>query len=117
MSEGPHISTRVMRGARKVISDCACVKKGERTLIITDPGIDPRVSMSLLEASRQAGSEGLVAIMGRRRSANDDPPARVVDMMLKSDVIICPTSLTVFYTNAKRRACQRGARANDIPDS
>jgi len=99
-----------MRGARKVVSECARVKKGERTLIVTDPGVDPLVSMALLEASREAGSEAVVAIIARRGSANEDLPARVADMMLKSDVVICATSLTVFYTNAKREACRRGAR-------
>ena len=99
-----------MRGARKVIEECARVKKGEGTLIVTDPDIDPLVSIALLEASCEACSEALIATIGRRNSENMDPPARVVDMMLKSDVIICATFLTMYYTSAKWKACQKGAR-------
>ena len=104
------MTKRWLKGARKVIEVCACVRKGERTLIVTDIDTDPMVSMSLLEACRDAGSEALIAMIGRRRSANEAPPPRVVDLMLRSDVIICPTHLTMFYTDAKRRACRRGAR-------
>jgi leucyl aminopeptidase (aminopeptidase T) len=99
-----------MKGAHKVIRTCACVRKGEKVLIVTDPGIDPLVSVALLEACKAAGSEGIVAIIAPRELATDPPPARVVDLMLKSDVILCPTSVTMFYTEAKNRACRRGAR-------
>ena len=99
-----------MRGARKVVRDCARVKQGEKTLIVTDTNIDPLVSISLLEASRELKSEALVATIYGGRPAREDPPDRVVDMMLKSDVVICPTSATMFYTDAKYRACRRGVR-------
>ena len=98
-----------MRGATKVVEVCASIKRGERTLILTDPGIDPLVSMSLLKSAQEAGSEAVVVTL-LRKAANDEPPRRVLDLMLKSDVIISPTSVTMYYTNAKRKACQRGAR-------
>lgn len=104
------MTKRWLKGARKVIEVCACVKKRESTLIVTDIDTDRLVSMCLLEACRDAGSEALIAIIGRRRSANEEPPPRVVDLMLSSDVIICPTCLTMFYTEAKCKACRRGAR-------
>ena len=98
-----------MRGADKVIRVCASVEKRERILILTDPGVDPMVSIALLRAARKAGSEAIVATF-LRDSANDEPPRRITDLMLKSDVIICPTSVTIYYTNAKLKACKKGAR-------
>ncbi|MGA2790632.1 MAG: aminopeptidase [Candidatus Bathyarchaeia archaeon] len=98
-----------MRGANKVLKVCASVKRGERTLILTDPGIDPMVPISLVQAATEVGSEAIVATLVRH-SANDEPPRRVVNLMLNSDVILSTTSVTMFYTNAKRKACERGAR-------
>lgn len=101
---------RPIDGARKIMRVCASVKKKEKTLIITDPGVDPQVPLYLLEASVELGSEALIAVTGHRRSLNDEPPQRVTDMMMKSDIILGVGSLHMFFTRAKRKACRRGAR-------
>lgn len=98
-----------MKGARKVLQVCAAVRRGERTLILADPDIDPRVAFSLQHAAIKAGSEAIVAILVRR-AANDEPPRRILNLMLSSDVILTPTKVTMFYTNAKKKACENGAR-------
>jgi leucyl aminopeptidase (aminopeptidase T) len=98
-----------VKGARKVVHVCAAVRRGERTLILTDPDMDPRVALSLQQAAIEAGSEAIVTTFVRH-AANDEPPRRVLNLMLNSDVILTPTKVTMFYTNAKRKACENGAR-------
>jgi len=99
-----------MRGAMKVIRNCLGVRSGDKVLIITDSGIDPFVSACLFQAATQLRAEPVTATIPIRSSANDDPPRRVVRMMLQSDAIACPTTVTMFYTNSARRACSGGAR-------
>jgi leucyl aminopeptidase (aminopeptidase T) len=48
--------------------------------------------------------------MKARAFPGDEPPPPVVAAMLSADVIICPTSRTLYHTDARTAACRKGAR-------
>jgi len=98
------------KGALAVVRDCACVRPGERVLIISDRAVDGIVGSAIADAAATLCAEVVLAIMDPRSRPGDEPPPHVELAMMGSDVIICPTSTTLFYTKARIKACQRGAR-------
>jgi leucyl aminopeptidase (aminopeptidase T) len=102
--------TRAFRGAVNLFRTCAHAKPGEKALIVTDSETDVAIARTIMVAATQLGLEAIAIMMRPRVLPGDEPPARVVAAMLSSDVIICPTSRTLFHTTARTAACARGAR-------
>lgn len=101
---------RAFKGALNLLRTCAHVKPRERILIVTDSDTDAAVASTILAAATQLRVEAIAITMRTRALPGDEPPAPVVAAMLSSDVIICPTSRTLFHTNVRTVACRRGAR-------
>jgi leucyl aminopeptidase (aminopeptidase T) len=102
--------TRGFKGALNLLSTCAHAKPGERVLIVTDSSTDAAIANTIMAAAIQLGLEASAITMRPRTLPGDEPPAPVVAAMLSSDVIICPTSRTLFHTNARTASCRKGAR-------
>jgi leucyl aminopeptidase (aminopeptidase T) len=102
--------TRAFNGALNLLRVCAQAKLGEKVLIVTDSKTDGAIASTIMAAATKLGIEAFVITMRPRALPGDEPPAPVVAAMLSSDVIICPTSRTLFHTNARTAACRRGAR-------
>jgi leucyl aminopeptidase (aminopeptidase T) len=104
------IIVQMLDGAQKVIKECARTKPDENVLIVTDTEIDMSVAVALACAAHLEGAEPVIALMVPRKGHAEEPPATVREAMLASDVIITPTSKTLFHTKATRDACKKGAR-------
>lgn len=101
---------QMLRGAKKAIKECANVKPKEKVLIITDTEIDFSISTALAAAAYYEGAEPVIAMMTPRKGHAEEPPSHIREAMLASDVILTPTSKTLFHTKATRDACKKGAR-------
>jgi leucyl aminopeptidase (aminopeptidase T) len=101
---------RAFAGALNLLRTCAKVRLHERVLIVTDCHTDPAIARTIMAAASQLGAEALTVTMNPRVLPGDEPPPPVVAAMLSSDVIICPTSRTLYHTNARTEACRKGAR-------
>ncbi|MGC1123249.1 MAG: aminopeptidase [Candidatus Methanofastidiosia archaeon] len=101
---------QMMMGAKKVIKECAQTKPGEKVLIVTDTEIEFSISAALAAAAYYENAEPLIAVMTPRKGHAEEPPAHVREAMLASDVIVTPTSKTLFHTKATRDSCAKGAR-------
>jgi len=102
--------TKAFRGALNLLHTCAHAKHGEKVLIVTDSEMDAAIASTVMAAATQLGLEAITITMRPRALPGDEPPTPVVAAMLSSDVIICPTSRTLFHTNARTAACRKGAR-------
>jgi leucyl aminopeptidase (aminopeptidase T) len=102
--------TRAFKGALNLLRTCAHAKPGEKVLIVTDSETDVAIARTIMAAAADLGLEAIAITMRPRVLPGDEPPAPVVAAMLSSDVIICPTSRTLFHTTARTAACARGAR-------
>ena len=102
--------TRALKGALNLLRTCASARPGEKVLIVTDSETDPRIARTIMAAATQVGLENVAITIRPRVLPGDEPPAPVVAAMLSSDVIICPTSRTLFHTIARTAACAKGAR-------
>jgi len=101
---------KALKGSVSLLRVCAGAKRGEQVLVVTDSATDPAVATTIMVAASRLGVEASEVKMKPRILPGDEPPAPVVAAMLAADVIICPTSRTLFHTNARTEACRKGAR-------
>jgi leucyl aminopeptidase (aminopeptidase T) len=101
---------RAYKGAVNLLRTCANVRPSEQVLIITDSATEPAVADTIMDAASTLGIEATKMTMEPRALPGNEPPAPVTAAMLSADVIICPTSRTLYHTKARTTACRKGAR-------
>lgn len=97
-------------GALKVVKTCAAVQPGELVLILTDAAVPRQVAEALVFATIAAEATAITLTMPRPSRPGAEPPPLVAEAMKQANVILAPTSLSVFHTEAVRSACAAGAR-------
>jgi len=104
----------LLNAAEIALKDCLKVKKDESLLIVTDTELN-EIGVALREAAVALGLDPvLVEILPRERNGAE-PPAIVTEAMVKSDVVVAPTSKSLTHTEARRKACAAGARVATMP--
>lgn len=99
----------LLAGARRVVGVAAGVRPGERVVVVTDDGRPVRVAETLAAAAAEAGAAAEVVTMTEVPSGAE-PPAAVAAAMATADVILAPTSGSLYHTRAALRATAAGAR-------
>jgi leucyl aminopeptidase (aminopeptidase T) len=102
------------RAAAVAIRQCMKVKKNETVLIVTD---EPQrtVGMALWAEAKKVAREALIIEMVPRRTNGEEPPPPVAELMSMFDVVLAPASKSLTHTDARRRACAKGARVATLP--
>lgn len=98
------------RGARTVVELNAGVKPGEKVLILTDTGIEESIAEALAAAAKAAEAEVTVMITSPGKKPGEEPNPLVAAAMSAADVIISPTTRTIYHTDAATRALENGGR-------
>lgn len=106
----------LLRSARKVVNMCMGVRPEERVLILTDAGIPFSVSRALYEAALEANAVPVVLFTKPSAHPGGDPDEFACSLMQKSDVILSPTSSTIFHCPAAKKARQNGARIGTLTE-
>ena len=90
------------------------VKRGESVLVVTDP---PRLKIAeaLVNAAKEANAEAILMCMRPRRMHGEEPPRTVATAMREADVVLAPTTYSLTHTQARREACEAGARIATMP--
>ena len=97
-------------GAMTVVRTCAAVAPGEHVLILTDTAVPPEVAEALAFATAAVGGTPVVLTMPRPERPGAEPQALVAEAMKRAQVVLAPTSLSVFHTEASRNASAAGVR-------
>lgn len=97
-------------GARKIVEVCAGAKPGENLLILTDTGISPRIAEALAIAGKAAGTQVVVMTMSPLSKPGEEPPSIVAAAMAEADIILSPTTRSVYHSQATKTASAKGAR-------
>jgi leucyl aminopeptidase (aminopeptidase T) len=97
-------------GALKVVRTCAAVQPGELVLILTDAAVPHQVGEALASATIAAEATAIMLTMPRPPRPGAELLPLVAEAMKRANVILAPTSLSVFHTEAVRSACASGAR-------
>jgi uncharacterized phosphosugar-binding protein len=102
------------KGASKVM-ECFGVKRGESVLIVVDTSTPASISKSLFEAARDLGCEVMVMTMLPRSRHGEELPPAVAEAMMKADVVIASTTMSLTHTQARINACKAGSRIASMP--
>ncbi|MGB2804377.1 MAG: aminopeptidase [Candidatus Zixiibacteriota bacterium] len=105
---------KLFKAAQVAISNCLMVKKGESVLVITDQPLR-KIGYAFREAAEEAVAEAMLLEILPRSSNGEEPPGSVAKFMKDFDVLIIPTSKSMSHTNARREACEAGARCVTLP--
>jgi leucyl aminopeptidase (aminopeptidase T) len=96
------------------VKDCLKAQKGEKVLVVTDSELR-EIGEALLEAARSLETEAMLMEIIPRERNGEEPPEPVTHAMMKSDVVIAPTSKSLTHTAARRQACAEGTRVATMP--
>jgi leucyl aminopeptidase (aminopeptidase T) len=105
---------KLFKAAQVAINNCLMVKKGESVLVITDQP-ERKIGYAFWEAAKEAVTEAMLLEILPRSSNGEEPPESVAKFMKDFDVLIIPTSKSMSHTNARREACEAGARCVTLP--
>ncbi len=101
--------------ARTALSDCARVRKGENVVVICDAPLR-EIGIAFWEAAMQLETDAIFCEIIPRSSNGEEPPKPVAALLASCDVFMIPTSRSLTHTDARRKACERGARGATLPN-
>jgi leucyl aminopeptidase (aminopeptidase T) len=103
---GPAVETTLTR--------CLAVTAGEDVLVIVDPA-KQAIGEALREGAGRLGADAALLLMDERADHGTEPAAPVAAAMAACDVFIAPTVKSLSHTDARRLACEAGARGATMP--
>lgn len=109
-------SMELAKGARKIIEVCGNVKPNEKVLVVTDTGINSSIVEALAVAAKAVGAETAIITTSPGRSPGEEPSEMVASAMLGADVIISPTTRTIYHSKATADALANGARVLSLTE-
>jgi len=101
----------LMRGADKLVRECAGVQSDEDVLVVCDTStVD--IGLAIASAAIAVAKEVTTCVMRlyARMSHGEDPPRPIAAAMKESDVVFAPTAWSLYHAPARREACEAGAR-------
>ena len=100
--------------AKIALKDCMNLSSNETFLVVTD---DQTLSIgkSLFEVGKSLAKESTLVVMEERKVNGEEPPGQIAELMRKYDAVICPTKKSLTHTDARRKACENGARVATMP--
>jgi 2,5-dihydroxypyridine 5,6-dioxygenase len=101
--------TRMMRGAKTILDECASVQPSEKVLIITDTKLID-IGQVLAAAAYERNAEPILTVIKPRDMDGQEPPEPVADAMKSADVVLAPVSRSITHTRAVKEAAEAGAR-------
>lgn len=101
---------KMLEGARKMVKALTAVKAGEEVLIVTDPAISFRISQAVAEAVLEQNALPLILVKPVAKVSAEEPGEVIATAMQKADVIFGFLKFSLMHTQARRDACQAGAR-------
>jgi leucyl aminopeptidase (aminopeptidase T) len=104
----------MQRAASVAIRQCMKVKKSETVLVITDEPCR-QVGFALWSEARKAAKEAILVEITPRKTNGAEPPPPIAKLMAAADVVFAPTSKSLTHTDARRKACAKGARIATLP--
>jgi aminopeptidase len=109
-----NISKELFSASLVAVRDCMGAKQNEKILIVTD---EPMRSLgyALFQAAKEITSDVLIIEMLPRKTNGEEPPPEIADLMMRMDVVFCPTTKSLTHTDARRAASENGARIATLP--
>jgi len=100
--------------AKIALKDCMNLSSNETLLVITDDNTIS-IGQALFEVGKNLAKESTLVVMQERKVNGEEPPNEIAELMGKYDAVICPTRKSLTHTDARRNACEKGARVATMP--
>ncbi len=100
--------------SRTVFEQCFGLKPDESVLIVTDKGKLKEADLLLNAARLISPKAKQLEFSGMTDNAQEPPPA-VAKKMTAADVALLVTTYSLSHTQARKKACQAGARIASLP--
>ncbi len=100
--------------AKRVLEKCFALKPSESLLVITDT-ITYEIGEAFFYAGLELNAESLLVVMKPRSRSGEEPPKPIAEMWKHVDVFVAPTYYSLTHTQARRLACEAGARGATMP--
>jgi 2,5-dihydroxypyridine 5,6-dioxygenase len=102
------------RNALKIVRECAAVAEGEHVAIVTDSPQPTSIALLLFDAVEEAGGVPLMLRMPELERPGSDLPPAASSALLHVDVVLAPTSKTVYHSPGVQDACRGRGHARFI---
>ncbi|TET45643.1 aminopeptidase [candidate division TA06 bacterium] len=96
------------------LKDCMALKQGEEFLSIGDEP-SREIATAFWEVAKEMNAESIYAEIIPRSSHGEEPPPALAAMMARAKCIVAPTSRSLSHTEARKKACEAGARVATLP--
>lgn len=87
----------------------------EESLLIVADWNQREIGLNLFEAGKEMTEEAFYIEMKPRGTNGQEPPEQVAELMKSVDVVVCPTTMSLTHTNARREASRLGVRVATMP--
>ena len=104
----------MMRGAKKVVKDCAGAKAGETVVIVSDTN-KLRIAEVLGSACIACDANPVIVLITPTGAHGVEPPAAVCNACKATDIYILATTWNLQHTSVRIEALKNGARGTTIP--
>ncbi len=100
---------QMIKGAVKLLRDCASLKPEEEVLIVADYKME-KIAKALASATYHLGGEPILTYIVPRDRDGQEPPKAVAEAMKRAAVFMAPVSKSITHTTAVKKAVEAGAR-------
>jgi len=107
-------SPELLSASRIALVDCLGLHPDERVVVITDEPCRI-IGQAIFHVAREIAKEAFLIEITPRRTHGEEPPREVAELMMTMDVVLCPTSMSMTHTTAKRNAQAKGVRVATLP--
>lgn len=104
----------LINSARIALKDCMSLNQNETLLVLTDDATQ-NIGNALFEIGKSLAKEATLVVIQEREVNGQEPPAEIAELMKNYDAVICPTRKSLTHTDARRAACEAGARVATMP--
>ncbi|MBI2650381.1 aminopeptidase [Candidatus Woesearchaeota archaeon] len=100
--------------AKIILKDCMNLKGNESCLIVTDSKLK-NIGKILYKNSLKIANKSKIILTKIPETHGTEPPEGVAKEMLKYDVVLMPTTMSLSHTRARENASKNGARIASMP--
>lgn len=104
-----------LKGARILVEICGAIKSGEDVVIVTDTN-KIQLAEYLAGMCNAFDANPVITIMTPRKEHGEDPPDSVRNAIMAADVVFAITSYSLFHSEARLTASEKGVRWVNLPD-
>src|SRR3989338_8058462 len=102
------------RSSAVILKTCMKLKNKESCLIVTDSKLKS-IGNALYKNSLKITKKSKIIFTPIPESHGCEPPKEVADEMLKYDVVLMPTAMSLTHTRASKNASKKGSRIASMP--